>query len=283
MRKFEIEMGLSATQLNADYVNLGSLRLVAQKYGTSHSTIRNVFKRLGIEFRSKNYKSAPVNHDFFASKSDASYYWAGFITADGCVHKNTLSLNLSKRDLAHLEILKHDLEYGGNIYHTVNKLSLSNPKWRDVEMCRLHIYSDKIVKDLAKFNIVANKTHKTIFPKDQIPSDKMYLFMRGYFDGDGTICLHKPKSRPNRRPQMVFGLRGTKTFLQDFNEVLVRQANLPERCLKKKISVTGNIGQITYNGNGVCSKIKNYLYSETNTPFLKRKWEKFGHTHTIIL
>jgi intein-encoded DNA endonuclease-like protein len=49
-----------------------------------------------------------------------------------------------------------------------------------------------MVADLEKWGCVENKTFKLNFP-DFISEELIPHFIRGYFDGDGSVFLHKQK------------------------------------------------------------------------------------------
>lgn len=88
--------------------------------------------------------------------------------------------------------------------------------------------------------------------------------MRGYFDGDGSWFIGSSKITN----QLYFSLAGTVPFLEDYRSVLERNCNLLD---SKKIRIVRNIGVLEYGGNGVSSKIRDFLYSDA-TVFLHRKF-----------
>ena len=107
--RFENSQEITKISLLSDYELLGSLRLVAEKYNTSHAVISSMMRRFGIVYKSHNHNNLPVNHDFFSKNTLKSCYWAGFIAADGCVFKNQVRLALAEKDIDHLRLFKKDL------------------------------------------------------------------------------------------------------------------------------------------------------------------------------
>lgn len=208
------------------------------------------------------------NYNFFNDKSEKSFYWAGFIAADGCVFKikNTnkfkLQINLSSKDVGHLESFKNDIEYTGKIYKTTRKLSSINKEWNDSEISSLIIsLNDKTVIDFETFNIKPRKTKIYTFPKWIIGSNYCNHFIRGYFDGDG--CWWKTKN------QIRFSMLGTKEFLENCQSIFEDNYLVKSHV---KIHKKSSIFTLNYSGNKQCRKIYNYLYNNS-TIYLSRKRE----------
>jgi hypothetical protein len=278
MKRVEDLHKLSPERMLADYHELGSLRLVAKKYGTSHGAIKNAMGRLGLGYRRSNHRRLPLNHGFFSIGDKRTAYWAGFLAADGCVYKKYVKLSLAQKDLDHLKLFRADLESAGKLTKAVN---------RNGSVCySLAVSSEQMVRDLSGFGVTPNKTKTLRFPV--LDSSLLPSFCRGYFDGDGCWSIHRPSSRPNRKGQLVFSTRGTENFLSVFNRHLVEHAGLPDRCLDKSLK-GWRTSVLQYNGNLICGKIASWLYSDLteNERFLARKLDVvqtvLGHTHDIVL
>lgn len=214
----------------------------------SRSVVRRVLKSndLGRKHISASHS---VNHDYFSSvTTEAQAYWLGFLAADGCVtgkNANVVSLLLSNKDLAHVELFKSTV----SSTHTISSNS------RDCSGIKFH--SDKMAKDLAKYNIVKRKTYTYEWPTN-LSSTLARHFIRGVFDGDGSISGN-------------FFLCGTESLL------LTIRALFAESCATNpNISVfkrQGTFG-LAYSGRLQLQRLRDYLYSDA-TVFLKRKKDKF--------
>ena len=93
-----------------------------------------------------------------------------------------------------LESLKAALNatYPIKEYHreTIVPHKTRGPYLRKQDMARLRISSRKMCADLARLGITPRKTFTLEFPNsDQVPTHLMNHFVRGYFDGDGSICM----------------------------------------------------------------------------------------------
>jgi len=119
------------------------------------------------------------NEHAFDEYSEEACYWGGFLAADGCVDaKHRVRLMLKYDDLSHVEKLKEFLRSTHTI--SVNTTTYNR--------CSLEITNSHICDMLdLNYSIVPNKTDKLKFPK-HIPKEYLRHYIRGYFDGDGSIC-----------------------------------------------------------------------------------------------
>jgi hypothetical protein len=115
----------------------------------------------------------------FDEYSENSCYWAGFLAADGCVDsKKRIRVMLKYDDVGHLEKLKEYLKSTHTISVNTDKYNRCSFEITQPDMCDALEFN---------FNIVPNKTDKLEFPK-HIPGQYLVHYLRGYFDGDGSIC-----------------------------------------------------------------------------------------------
>lgn len=118
------------------------------------------------------------NENAFDDFSEEACYWAGFLAADGCVDgKHRVRVMLKYDDLNHLEKLKGFLQ-------STHAISTNTEKYN---RCSFELTSPHICEMLdLNYGIIPNKTDKLKFYK--LPNEFMVHFLRGYFDGDGSIC-----------------------------------------------------------------------------------------------
>ncbi|WP_245947394.1 LAGLIDADG family homing endonuclease [Bacillus taeanensis] len=102
-------------------------------------------------------------------------YILGFFTAAGVIVKELQTVSFSQKEKTILEEIKKELGSNQPLY--VNKNT-------GVYMLNLH---SKIMKeDLMEIHgFTPNKSHSVVFPK--VPERYLHHFVRGYFDGDGSI------------------------------------------------------------------------------------------------
>lgn len=121
-----------------------------------------------------------INHEYFNSESPNMAYILGLLASDGTIRKdsNSIKLTLSEQDSEILEKIKKELDYHGTIKHYEDSKGYKNASLT---------FTSKQIKDkLAEYNIVPSKTFTFTFPTKL---NKKYWrdFIRGYFDGDGSI------------------------------------------------------------------------------------------------
>lgn len=218
------------------------------------------------------------DHNFFSRDNEKSFYWAGFIAADGCVHKKikhnnkTLSINLAEKDVGHLKCFKTDINFDGPIYKSISKHSLKNPKWKDSVKRSLMISSAQIFSDLKRFNIIPRKTHIYKFPEWLVEHKLVHHYMRGYIDGDGSFFYDKSRNR------VCFELRGTYDFLVEFKRII--DSHLIKQP-KTTVTTPDSTSKIKYYGKKNVPEIVNFLYKDA-TIYLSRKREIAKKAITIF-
>lgn len=271
-----LQLILTKDILEKSYQEEGSLKAVARKFAVDSGTIKRYMQNFGLEFKPQVRYNC--DHDFFSRETEETFYVAGFLAADGCVKKRKNSSNhlryevqisLSKHDEKYLEQLKNIMKIENPIHNFLIKNSKRNPKWNDTWCSQITITSEKMVKDLERFNIVPAKSLIYRFPLWIINHPLCHHFMRGYNDGDGSFFLGKLQD--NRTVQQVyFSLRGTSEFLAIYRSILEEKCNLEKQ--EKSIRVNTGIGVLEYGGNGIVSKITDYLYKDA-TIYLQRKYD----------
>ena len=208
------------------------------------------------------------NFDFFSDLTEKSAYWLGFIYADGCIEssRDRLTISLSIKDLEHLKKFQDDIEATHKI--SFNKARYSE-KYKYTEKCSIRISSKKIKEDLGKLGCEPRKSLTCKFPK--ISNEMIPHFIRGYFDGDGSVSIVKCKNR--KYPMLDISIIGTESFLQDLKIIL---GFSKEKALKidKRLKSSISIRTLRFSGRFIGEKFYNYIYKDA-TVFLNRKREKF--------
>jgi hypothetical protein len=232
------------------YLKLHSTHKVAEKLRVAQSTVHRALKPLGILQRFNKYS---LNHNFFSNDSPESFYWAGFIAADGCVSdKCAFSIGLSPRDKAHVEKFKRAISFKGPL--GINK-----------SQARVNFTSKRICDDLGRFNIVPRKSLIYSIPRFVLDHRFVNHFIRGYVDGDGSIGLY-PKESGTKA--FIFSVVGTTDTVLAIQEVLIKECALS----KVRIQKTKSIWALRYKGNDQCKRIFRFLYKDSNNSIrLSRK------------
>jgi hypothetical protein len=130
-----------------------------------------------------------LNEHFFDELNEKSSYWLGFLYADGFVRmkdgkSGELKIKLKDTDKNHIEKFLSDIECKKTI-----KCGIDNKS----KFCSVTVYSNVMVNKLFELGCVNNKTQKIRLPN--LNKNLMHHFIRGYFDGDGSVS--KVKNRTN--------------------------------------------------------------------------------------
>ena len=189
---------LSDEQINIilKYFNKELASDVAKRAGCSESAVFAVYKR----FNKENYKKIYEHLKYFDDvDTDDKAYFLGFIAADGCVytkdndniHRRFLSIGIQRRDRYILEKLYEFMNKtnGRYIYDYTDK--------NGFEYSNIQIGGNYLLESLSKYNIIPNKTWSYV-PVNLNNDILMFSFLRGFFDGDGSITNHKYKISDNR-------------------------------------------------------------------------------------
>lgn len=180
---------------DADVVNkykeIKNIKSVSKCLGISRNIVRKILICNNINIK-RNIRQ--LDHNSFKDINNESCYWAGFLAADGNVSKDTfyVSLGLWETDIEHIKKFLNFVKSDRHIFIQKRKqksgLITTN--------CSVRIYSQQIKKDLCKnFNVVPQKT-KILDPPNINNIENIKNFIRGYFDGDGSISWNKTNNKP---------------------------------------------------------------------------------------
>lgn len=134
-------------------------------------------------------------------------------------------------------------------------------------MVRQKLRSQKTVDDLKRLGCVERKSLILKFPTaDQVPPQLVRHFIRGYFDGDGSISLKIPPNGNKIVGDVSFVgtedfIKSLATYFPDIGSIL------PDK--RKTNSWYFNVG-----GNYNIIKIYHFLYDGA-TRYMQRKYDKF--------
>lgn len=162
--------------------------------------IYHILKKNNIP-RSNRYRCTSkykINENYFEKiDSNDKAYFLGFLYADGSNYDNHITFKLSKIDKYILEKFNEYLQHNRPLREEMN--IICKDKNGIIHHCKncfvLYIGNKKIASDLNKLGVVPNKTLKIRFP---FFLDKQYYshFIRGFFDGDGSVGYNPTKRNP---------------------------------------------------------------------------------------
>lgn len=241
---------------------------IAKSMGVTSVNINAFFRRIGLHRRnSRTY----FNESYFKEiDSEDKAYFLGFILADGCIYNNRVCLGISDTDVGILERFKAFLDTDKKIY----KSSCTGISGKVTNICRIELISDKMVDDLAKLSILPNKTLHCKYPSDMIGSTYERDFIRGIWDGDGTISQYLSKRGDDGAIHNKYhaSVCGTLDICESLRERL-RPILEVEGYISKRFDTENCCYTLSYSGGKCVGKLMKYLYEESSVS-LDRKYDK---------
>lgn len=220
---------------------------LAKKYCVDEHSIYKILDKAGIK-RQSGYHSNCILNYFENIDTPHKAYLLGFITADGAIVNDVLSIEVHKNDIDVLEFARKE----------INPLATLTPT-RDC--FKVTFGAKQLAYDLKKYGIIQNKSKfLSKVPVELIPQDLLCYYFRGLIDGDG--CVHKDGK--------ISIYSGSYNFIEDVQKVLIKELELT----KLKI-YQGTTFFITWSSKEDKQKLFNYLYKDLNaTFFYKRKYDR---------
>jgi hypothetical protein len=259
----------SLTKPNADW-DPEEVALLKSCYGKDvnfkgyfpHRSLTSIYHkahRLGLEnnIKPRRYRLAET---FFKEWTSEMAYVLGWLFSDGNVDSElrTFRIKLAIKDIDILRKIRHVL--GSNA--RISIVSQVLPSKKSVNRyALLAIHSRQVCKDLMALGCTPKKTKKFIAPG--MPFSMASHFMRGYFDGDGSISFNPPNT---------IRLRIVSSNVKIINwmaDIFRERLSIPRNVKKLK-----NIWQCDYYGNNaraICS----WMYSDCRELYLERKRKRY--------
>lgn len=248
----------------------GNIGLVCKKFKTSSKRVRAMLQSRGIVMKEmfdlRKRKKYTLNEHFFEDSerwTKEQAYFFGWICSDGHVGDNEIQLTLQEQDVDILEKFKKIIDYTGIIkYIKARRMSnFINTNYMSKPQYKLSIASHKMIQSLRNLNILSNKTYTLEFPK-WIKKDLLSSFIKGYWEGDGTVT--------GQQHNIYIGITGNKNFCLELRSVL-----------ESELKVTTFYGFTNINTHyvricGRCQVVRflNWIYQD-NSIVLNRKYRKY--------
>ncbi len=252
---------------------------IAERFGCSQWVISSRLRYFNIKTRSKYYnlvKRKYTYHRNFLQELTPDIAWLlGLLVSDGFIRKNNLSgyfgLHLKREDEDVIFKVKKMLKYSGPVYEGETKLEYKGHT-KEFKYSLLQINDIKTVGELERIGISQNKTHNEFFLpviKDTNNEEIIRSFIRGIYDGDGSIMFDK------NRNSLCFQIVGTYQLLEGIQDYLICYCNLNKTKLTENV-LGKNHFALRYRGNVQVVKILDWLYQHSNpSNRMDRKFNKF--------
>ncbi|WEG18632.1 LAGLIDADG family homing endonuclease [Alkalihalophilus pseudofirmus] len=259
---------------------------IAEDYGVNWQTVSDVLRHRNIKIRTRSdikkkldsenkCRVYDINRNYFETWSNNMAYILGFICADGCVHthydeklnksKNVVIISLEKSDIEILHKIKDEIGYEGEV-HTYKSKGFN----KESHYCTLRMNSVQLVKSLKSLGVTERKSLTIKMPP--VPEEYQLDFIRGYFDGDGSVGGQYPSNSfgiKTTKQQIRFRLFSGSRDIIESMELILRNKGLKKKNINKQRSVY----EILYSTKESI-KIYNMMYYD-GCLHLYRKKKKF--------
>lgn len=249
---------------------------IGDKYGISRKTVWQYMIRHGIETRDKTQARRlalkagrisqlhyDIDENFFAIWTAQMAWVLGLMFTDGnmCAGPSgVLTASLASIDLSLLEkvrsamhsthpIKKNHQSLGGSIYSFL--------------FCRR-----KINEALVNFGVTPKKSLTIKFP--YVPRPYLSHFIRGIFDGDGSVFF---EARSRKSPLRVFFVSGSREFIEALEQNLNKNAGLSNQTIYSRPQGTSFNFKYAHTD---CISFFKYIYAGADESMrMESKYQKF--------
>jgi predicted DNA-binding protein YlxM (UPF0122 family) len=287
------------------YIENGmSLSEIAEKAGCTRVNVYNKMNKAGITMRTKTeartlaldkgkiktsriddsgnekvvvFQKIRYNENFFKKWSVSMAYVLGLIFTDGNLHirkdRSGYELGILSFGQKYKELVEKflDLMDCNATIRFRKRQELNNTI--QGELYWFSIGNNELANDLLRLGVTPNKSLDMEFPK--IPDRYFRHFVRGLFDGDGSVYL-------DRKCLRVKLLSGSKNFIIELNIAMVRNG-FP----KRKIDYSGTITDqkafyICYSASKIVKEFYDFIYNGVASKiYYSRKREIFRQYFNI--
>lgn len=216
------------------------------------------------------YKGRQYDAAFFARiTTEEQAYWLGFIRADGYLvpSKNTVGVTLAAQDKGHLIKLARAVGLEASAIKTY-KPTKQYKGWQVQDSVRLLFGRKAFYQSFVDLGYCNRKASYKEFPP--LPEHLLRHFIRGMFDGDGTVGIYFSEGK--RRPITRYGW-GISVPNEVMAILLMRTV---EQAIAQPLSLIRDhdIWSVRSMNQPTLRLLFNYLY-EGATVWLERKRLKF--------
>ena len=244
---------------------------LAKEYNVSRGMITKLWYDNNLTGKEKSRKYYLGNPDYFKNiDTEEKAYFLGFIAADGCIYdtedsrQTRVRIGISKVDKEILEKLQKEL----NTNKPINEFIKNNKEYSSLE-----ISSQIIGDDLKKLGLVARKTYK----KTWVELDSIFLqnaFIRGYFDGDGSITGKIQKNQLSKVHVTISGFKDNLEFFKRYLEFINISSTFIQDKRIEKYSISQPFGFLTFTSKENKYLFLDSIYPDNSSVYLTRKFNK---------
>ena len=248
-----------------------SLREIGRVYNVCRKSLSKKLEEIGVKTTKGNhYRKYFHDFDYFEIiDNHEKAYFLGLLMADGYITDSSkiygqdcFGISLNYEDGYIIESLKRHIKATNPVHEYFEEDK--GDGFGEYHYKRLLLRSQKTVDDLIDKGVIKQKTLTKSFPDStQVPDEFIYSYLRGYLDGNGSICLNK-LSNGEYSPYLQF------TTSENFAKGLKEKFH----CVisKDKRANAWNVSFNKYNSEKMLRHMYKHSTKETR---LDRKYQKY--------
>jgi len=192
-------------------------------------------------------------------------YWLGYIWADGCIRYQKGAYNLRLGIVSSDDYIIFDFLKEIESHHKVLKTPETISKYRKASaFTSVAVCGERFVRPLVKIHgVLQNKSYLDCeFPN--VPDRFLPHFVRGYFDGDGSLVK-------TNQGYCKISIIGTKKFLTGLEKAINKNTGLPVPLLKKSSPSNKIVMVLEWCRREQVLAFLKFIYPKGEYPYLRRK------------
>lgn len=239
-----------------------SISKIAKEFNLCEVTVSRVLKKSAVPIWTRqDLNVGELKIDYFREiDTENKAYLLGLFTADGCVyainHSKAFTIQLKKDDVEMIQYIKNELNAPRKI--VTDKRDGS---------CGISIVNNLFVQHLIKHGVTERKS--TRFLPD-ISEHLMPHYVRGLFDGDGSIIIRKAHTY-GKAMRCCVVILAHSNIINPLREYLECKLNLSHLNL---CCDGGEAHSVRYSSRHDFIAVTNFMYKDANL-YLKRKHCKY--------
>lgn len=242
---------------------------IAKIFGCNYNKICHILDEFNIKRVNNGIRKYHLNENYFDNiDTPNKAYVLGLMCADGCNFppKGTAFISLQESDRKLLEDIRNEI--GSNQpLRIIDQSRRKENNYSYNNMCTLNMYSKHICNSLTNLGVVQNKSLILEFPNIK----KCYYshFLRGYFDGDGSIYQNY-KNENNKHIILTF--TSTEQFCKKIKEIVEKELGI--YCGIYEASCHNGITKAATLSGTSAVKLLHWMYKDADL-YLQRKYDRY--------
>lgn len=249
------------------YLNGSSSVKIGKEFGISHHTVLNFLHENNIDVYAQRFTRKYKLNEHYLDNIDTQEkaYIFGFLCADGSnsPSKSTISMCLQEGDKDILERMRccFDSEKPLDFIDYSDKHDFG---YTYQNQWRLNLFSTYLCKKLKEKGMVPRKSTHLKFP--DINEDLVSHFIRGYFDGNGTILWDSQRG-------LRVGLVSTRDFCLQLQQIFYSSSGINVK-LRESSNHNGITTDFVLTKYAESIEFLHWIYKDA-TIYLQRKHDKY--------